>query len=61
MTLQENKDIRAGDIIVIKLPHEEVEREFTVVRLDPELRNLPIIEYQGKEIVINTTMIKRKL
>ncbi len=61
MTLHENKDIKAGDIVVVQLPHEEQDREFKVVRLDAELRNLPIIEYQGKELVINTTMIKRKI
>lgn len=60
MTFQENKDIKAGDKIVVKLPHEEVEREFTVIKLDKQFKNLPIIDYNGGELLIDRKMIIRK-
>lgn len=60
MTFQENKDIKAGDRIVVKLPHEEIEREFTVIKLDKQFKNLPIIDYNGGELLIDRKMIIRK-
>ena len=60
MTFEENKDIKEGDKIVVKLPHEENEREFTVKKLDKSFKNLPIIEYNGGELVIDRRMITRK-
>lgn len=60
MTFEENKDIKTGDKIVVKLPHEEVEREFIVKKLD-NFKNLPVIEYNGGEIVIDRRMILRKI
>lgn len=59
MTFTENKDIEVGDVIVVKLPHETEEKEYEVVRLDVDFKNLPIILYNGKEIVINRTMITK--
>lgn len=61
LTIQENKDIQIGDQIVVKLPHEEEERQFTVIKLDRQFKNLPIIEYNGRELVIDRRMIIRKL
>ncbi|TCS81048.1 hypothetical protein [Tepidibacillus fermentans] len=57
MTFQENTDIKVGDKIIVKLPHETIEREFTVIKLDHSLKNLPVIEYQGKELLIDRSMI----
>ncbi len=61
MTYHENKDIQAGDIVVIKLPHEEIEREFIVKKLDNQFKNLPIIDYNGGELLIDRKMILRKI
>jgi len=61
MTFQENKDIKAGDRILVKLPHEEIEREFIVAKLDHQFKNLPVIEYNGGNIVIDRTMIIKKI
>ncbi len=61
MTFKENKDIEVGDKIIVKLPHEEVEREFEVIKIDKDFKNLPIIEYNGRELVIDRRMIIHKL
>ena len=61
MSFAENKDIQAGDKIVVKLPHEEEEREFVVKKLDISFKNLPVIEYNNQELVIDRRMIIRKL
>jgi len=61
MTFQENKDIKPGDEILVKLPHEEVERAFIVKKLDYQFKNLPVIDYNGRELVIDRKMILRKI
>lgn len=57
---QENKDIKAGDKIIVKLPHEYEEREFIVKKLDKNFKNLPVIEYNGRELLIDRQMIISK-
>ncbi|OEF98896.1 hypothetical protein BHF71_02920 [Vulcanibacillus modesticaldus] len=61
LNFRENKDIKVGDKILVKLPNEEIERKFLVKKLDHRFKNLPIVEYNGIEIVIDLSIIIRKM
>lgn len=59
VSFKENDDIKAGDKILVQLPNEEDAKEFIVKKLDKNFKNLPIIEYNGVELVIDRRIIKK--
>lgn len=61
INFDENEEIKEGDKILVKLPHEEIDREFIVKSLDKNFKNLPIIEYNGGELLLDPKVIIKKI